>query len=404
MEVIVLDGEQRSALAVTRSLGRRGVKVSVGAVKNPSLSSCSRYCTRSFQYPSPYTDPIGFIQAIRDFTINSPNSILFPITDVTLTEILSKKTELQESAVIPFMDYAKYIQVSDKIALIRIARELNIPIPTSFLSTDFQSKETLIETIRKSGYPVVVKPSFSNIRSDDGWINAKVHYAPDENKLREILQVNVFQSFPFLVQKRVEGPGMGVFLLMKNGEVIARFAHRRIREKPPSGGVSVLCESIEPPVEAMRSAVKILEKLQWTGVAMVEFKIDREKNVPMLLEVNARFWGSLQLAISSGVDFPYLLYQLAIEDRIVQPEKYKIGLKSRWELGDLDHLFIRLLKKSSTLNLSKGYPGKIPFLKDFLLDFFRPSVKNEIFQSNDLKPFYHEVSKYILRVFNRNAR
>jgi len=97
------------------------------------------------------------------------------------------------------------------------------------------------------------------------------------------------------------------------------------------------------------------------------------------------------------------LYQLAIEDKIVKPEKYKIGLKSRWELGDLDHLFIRLLKNSSTLNLSKNHPGKILFLKDFLFDFCRPSVKNEIFQCNDLKPFFHEVSRYILHIFNRNA-
>ena len=101
----------------------------------------------------------------------------------------------------------------------------------------------------------------------------------------------------------------------------------------------------------MHAAVKILEKVQWTGVAMVEFKIDREKNIAMLLEVNARFWGSLQLAISSGVDFPYLLFRLAIGEKIDIPDRYKIGLKSRWELGDLDHLLIRLFKKSSTLNL-----------------------------------------------------
>lgn len=399
MEAIVLDGEQRAALAVTRSLGRRGVKVSVGAVKNPSLSSCSRYCTKSFQYPSPYIDPTGFIQAIRDFTKNSQNSILFPITDVTLTEILLRKKELQENAVIPFMDYEKYIQVTDKIALIRLARELNVPMPTSFLSTDYSSQESLIETVSQSGYPVVVKPSFSKIRSGEGWINAKVYYAMDENTLRDILQLNVFQSFPFLVQKRVEGPGMGIFLLMKNGEVVARFAHRRIREKPPSGGVSVLSESIEPPVEAMHAAVKILEKLQWTGVAMVEFKIDREKNVAMLLEVNARFWGSLQLAISSGVDFPYMLFRLANGENLEGLDGYTIGLRSRWELGDLDHLMIRLFKKSSKLNLLPDHPSRASLLKNFMFDFIRPSVRNEIFQYGDAKPFIHEAGEYTKYLF-----
>ena len=399
MDAIVLDGEQRSALAVTRSLGRKGIKVTVGAVNNPSLSSCSRYCTRSFEYPSPYNDPIGFIQAIRDFTKISPNSILFPITDVTLTEILLKKTELHGSVVIPFMDYAEYINVTDKISLIRLARELNVPIPASFLSTDYLNRETLIESISKSGYPVVVKPSFSKIRSGEGWMDAKVYYAHDENKLREILLLPVFQSFPFLIQKRIEGPGVGIFLLMKKGKVIARFAHRRIREKPPSGGVSVLSESIEPPVEAMHAAVKILEKSDWTGVAMVEFKIDREQNAPKLLEINARFWGSLQLAIYSGVDFPYLLFRLAKGENIEYFGEYTVGLRSRWEFGDLDHLLIRLFKKTSDLNLPLGHPTRAVLLKNYMLDFFRPTITNEIFQLGDTKPFFHEAGRYIKHLF-----
>jgi predicted ATP-grasp superfamily ATP-dependent carboligase len=186
---------------------------------------------------------------------------------------------------------------------------------------------------------------------------------------------------------------------MKGGKVIAKFSHKRIREKPPSGGVSVLSESIEPPVEAMNSAVKILEKLQWTGVAMVEFKIDRGKNVAMLLEVNARFWGSLQLAVSSGVDFPYLLFRLANGENIEDHSGYTVGLRSRWELGDLDHLMIRLFKKSSKLNLLLDYPSRAALFKNFMFDFIRPSVKNEIFQYGDAKPFFHELRGYIKYLF-----
>ena len=395
MDAIVLDGEQRSALAVTRSLGRKGVRVTVGAEKSPSLSSCSRYCTKSFLYPSPYHDPVGFLQTLRDSIKITGNSILFPITDVTLTEILLKRKELPENLVLPFEDYDKYIQVTDKVKLFQFGRDLNVPIPTSFMSIDFENQESLIETVAKSGFPVVVKSSFSKIRTGKGWINTKVHYAKDEMELRKILFLDVFLYHPFLVQKRIDGPGVGIFLLMKNGEVVARFAHKRIREKPPSGGVSVLCESIEPPAEAMQTAVKILKNLQWTGVAMVEFKIDREESVAKLIEVNARFWGSLQLAISCGVDFPYLLFCLASGEKILLPKGYTIGLKSRWELGDLDHLLIRFFKSSKNLNLRQYHPSRMSLVKDFIFDFFRPSVNNEIMQSGDMKPFFHEVKGYI---------
>ena len=399
MNAIVLDGEQRSALAVTRSLGRRGIRVIVGAEKIPSLSSCSRYCGTSFTYPSPYDDPAGFMQALRKVTENFRDSMLFPMTDVTLTEILLNRTELPESTVIPFVEYEKYLQVTDKINLFRLGRDLDVPIPTTFLSTDFGNRERLIESVGKSGFPVVVKPAFSKIRTGNGWIDARVHYAAGERELREITSRDIFQRHPFLVQKRIEGPGAGIFLLMKNGEVIAKFAHRRIREKPPSGGVSVLCESIEPPEDALRAAVRILANLKWTGVAMVEFKIDRAQNAAKLLEVNARFWGSLQLAISSGVDFPYLLFRMASGEKIEEPGGYVIGLRSRWELGDLDHLLLRLFKKTSKLDLLPGHPARGTLIKEFLFDCFRPSVRNEVWQDHDFHPFSHEIKGYVKHFF-----
>jgi predicted ATP-grasp superfamily ATP-dependent carboligase len=400
MNAIILDGEQRSALAATRSLGRKGIKVIVGAEIAPALSSCSRYCGKSFLYPPPYSDPAGFMQTLRGFTEKTPGSILFPMTDVTMTEILLNRTELPEGIVMPFVDYEKYMQVTDKIKLFRLARELNLPIPTTFLSTEFESRDGLVESVERSGFPVVVKPGLSKIRSGNGWLDAKVRYATDKKSLLDILSQAIFKGFPFLVQKRIEGPGVGIFLLMKDGEVIARFAHRRIREKPPSGGVSVLCESIEPPADAVEAAVMILAKLDWTGVAMVEFKIDRDQNVARLLEVNARFWGSLQLAITSGVDFPYLLFRLASGEKVEGPGGYALGLKSRWELGDLDHLFIRLLKNRTDLNLPSGHPSKSTLIKEFLLDFFRPSVRNEILQTSDPGPFLHEMKGYVRHLFH----
>jgi predicted ATP-grasp superfamily ATP-dependent carboligase len=395
MEAIVLDGEQRSALAVTRSLGRRGIKVTVGAEVRPSLSSTSRYCKDSFIYPSPYDDPIGFVQTLKEVMKRSCNSILYPMTDVTMTETLLNCDNLPTGVLLPFSGYDKYNRITDKISLFRLARELDVPIPKTFISNEYENTETLLEAVVESGFPVVVKPGFSKIKTETGWVNAKVRYAADGGKLREIISDEIFNRFPFLIQERIEGPGIGIFLLMKNGEVLAEFAHRRIREKPPSGGVSVLCESIELPKDAMEAAVKILAKVRWTGVAMVEFKADRKDNIAKLMEVNARFWGSLQLSISSGVDFPYLLFQMACGDQITNSQGYVVGLKSRWELGDLDHLLIRLTNNREKSNLPSNYPNTINLLKEFLFDFVRPSVRNEVLQLNDAKPFLHELKGYI---------
>ena len=59
----------------------------------------------------------------------------------------------------------------------------------------------------------------------------------------------------------------------------------------------------------IEASEKILGHVAWEGVAMVEFLV-ADDGTPYLMEVNTRFWGSLQLSIDAGVDFPYLLYQV----------------------------------------------------------------------------------------------
>jgi len=404
MEAIVLDGNERSALAVTRSLGIKRIKVTVGADVSPSLSSSSRYCGGSFLYPSPQKDPDKFFNKVVQYTKKENGVVLFPMTDVTLSEILRRKEEFGKCIVIPFENYAKYIQVSDKSKLFQLARSLNIPIPKTYASSDYHGNTIPIEVLSGVEYPLVIKPCFSRIRTDNGVISTGVRYARDADELKTVLSSDFFRNFPFLIQERIQGPGVGIFLLMKDGKVLAKFAHRRIREKPPSGGVSVLCESISPPVEALRAATEILGELRWSGVAMVEFKHDEKENVPKLIEINARFWGSLQLAVTSGVDFPYMLFRMATGESVEEPKEYRIGVKSRWELGDFDNLLIRLMKKSSTLSLPETHPSRAEVAKDFFMDIFRPFVFNEILRADDPKPFFYELREYIRNIISVRFR
>ena len=53
-----------------------------------------------------------------------------------------------------------------------------------------------------------------------------------------------------------------------------------------------------------------------------------------MLEVNPRFWGSVGLAVQSGVDFPYLLFRMATEGDIEPVLQYRTGVVVKWLLGD----------------------------------------------------------------------
>lgn len=399
MEVIVLDGNERPALAVTRSLGMKGIRVLVGAETKFSLASVSKYCSSSFVYPSPYKAEGDFLEVLKEVTNRFNSVMLLPMTDVTLGEVLENKSRFDDHVYIPFVDFEQYIAASDKSELFKLSQKLGIPVPKTIFPSDFQDRNVLIAEARKLGFPLVLKPARSRFKIKHGWLDAGVSYAGSEEDLTDQLGKEPFKSFPFIIQERVEGPGIGVFLLMHEGEILARFCHKRIREKPPSGGVSVLCESIEIPPIALLSATTLLRELNWEGVAMVEFKWDNRDDLPKLMEINARFWGSLQLAVTAGIDFPYLLYLSAMGHEQKKQDNYRIGLRLRWELGDLDHLYLRLTHTNSELTLPNNFPSKGKVMVSFIQDFFYPSVRNEVFRVTDPLPFILESKEYIKNIF-----
>lgn len=197
-----------------------------------------------------------------------------------------------------------------------------------------------------------------------------------------------------MVQQYIPGHGAAVFALYDHGNPIAFFAHERLREKPPRGGVSVLSESKNLDEQLLAITRTLLDAVKWHGVAMVEFRISPDGR-PYLMEVNTRFWGSLQLAIDSGVDFPKLLWQISHDQKPVVPAQYKVGQQLRWLLGDFDSLYLYWC--SSQYRLSQ---------KLFrALQFFTPTAnrRHEINRLDDLGPAWFELKHYLRALFRSDT-
>src|SRR5258707_9736904 len=225
--------------------------------------------------------------------------------------------------------------MTDKWNLMGLAQRLNVAMPKTHSIADARSLRQACPDLK---FPVVLNPYRSMIWTNGRCTAASVRYAESVRELeRTVAQYEYFGGNPFLLQEYIPGQAHGIFALYNRGKLIASFAHRRLRENPPSGGVSVLCESVEKNPEAWRMARTILDQIAWHGVAMAEFKVSAD-GTPYLMEVNGRFWGSLQLAIDAGVDFPWLLYQLATGKAVDPVDGYATGVRSRWLLGDLARL------------------------------------------------------------------
>ena len=383
-KVLVLDAGQRSALAVTRSLGKKGVPVFTAEESTGALAASSRHSKQFFTYSSPRYHPDRFVEALARLVKKQHIDILLPMTELTTTLLLTHK-EAFPGTVIPFPEISRVDALANKCVLMRTAETLGIPIPRTWYVDD---PATIPDFKNAPSLPAVLKPGRSWLRLQDRWQRFAVRFPTDQSALNSIIESDpAFLLHPFMIQEYVVGHGQGVFALYNHGKPLAFFAHRRLREKPPGGGVSVLSESIAADPGLVSHARKLLDKVGWHGVAMVEFKVT-DDGTPYLMEVNTRFWGSLQLAIDAGVDFPYLLYQLACGENPEPVGSYKTGIRLRWLLGDLDSLYLTLRDQHTTSR--EKLTAVIRFVTPSL---FR--TRHEVDRWSDPGPCLYEFREYL---------
>ncbi len=383
--VLVLDGEQRAALAVVRSLGRQGCEVHVGSHVPESLAGGSRFADSESLLPSPFLGVDAYTAAVGRLARARSANVIIPVGEASTLALLERRDLLPEVS-IPTSDLAHFLRASDKSAVLDLAQTLGIDVPGQWTVAD---GTPAVPPVPAEAFPVVLKPSRSVTGLASERRKVGVRYAHSPRELEGHLSELRSGGDPVLVQSRIEGPGLGIFMLRWRGELVATFAHRRIREKPPAGGVSVCCESVEPSEGLLGRSASLLAALDWSGVAMIEYKHDTRTGRNYLMEVNPRFWGSLQLAIDSGVDFPWYLVQLALGTRIPPVQRWRIGRRSRWGLGDVDHLIARLRYSPAELDLPSDAPGLAQALAAVLLPW-RPGQRNEVCRLSDPVPSLRE--------------
>lgn len=382
--ILVLDGNQRAALAAVRSLGSKLLTVAVGETSVNSLAGSSRYCTERISYSDPTLAPRAFMDDILSQIRKLGITFLLPITEATAYVLLKYRQELPDSVTLPFPDSDIVERVANKNELFRLALQRGIPVPETLECQNSSEGLEKLKTVHK--FPIVLKPAKSKILLEECIVSTQVIIAKTRQEAEEALKAHSFFSFPFTMQAFVEGQGQGVFALFNHGHPVCYFAHRRLREKPPGGGVSVLSESAMVTDSLRAHTEELLCPINWHGVAMVEFRMS-DNGTPYLMEINPRFWGSLQLAIDSGIDFPWLLFLVSTGQPL--PNSVWKHRRVRWLLGDLDRLYLVLKAPTATYSVGEKILELLRFLKPGL------RTRHEVNRWRDLRPFWFELKQYL---------
>ncbi|WP_248927312.1 ATP-grasp domain-containing protein [Paenibacillus hamazuiensis] len=360
MSLLITDGMLRMALAAARSVGRRGVFVGVGEKTRFTSSAFSKYCKDRWVYPDPAEHPDLYYDSLLRQIELGKYRVMFPLDEVTLGVAYRKRSELGELLHLPLPPAESFRIAQDKGLSARLALEAGVDAP----KTEFPGNlDEVPHLARKLNYPLVIKPRISSG-------SRGIRIVRDEAELVSTYgEIHRMYPYPVLQEYIPLGTRYGVGILYDgSGKLRAAYAHKEVHHFPYPMGPSSAVESVWMP-ELIERTKAIMDKLPWYGVAQLDFMTDPRDGIPKFMEINPRFWNSLQLSVQAGVDFPWLLYQLAVGNPIEDVFDYKIGQICRNLLpGELLHFVQNPDRLSMDPPLWAG-PSKV---KDDILSWSDP--------------------------------
>ena len=349
------------------------------------LASWSRHCAERVSVAGEHLDAYA---RLRQHARARGVEIVLPLTERScLLCNLARDEWITAGIVVGCAPADMLMRAFDKAATLRHAAMADVRIPRTVTPSSRSEARAAAAAI---GYPCVIKPRFSNAWTGDGFLPDRgCAYAATADDLERALESRRQGELWPLVQAYVPGRGAGVFALCDRGRVLAWFAHERLRDVRPSGSGSSVRRSVPLSLRLRAPAERLLASMAWHGPAMVEFRDgDEQGEPPCLMEVNGRFWNSLQLAIEAGVDFPQLWLAVLRGEDVTPPAAYAEGVTVRWLWGDVKR-FLWIVRGAP-----RGYPGAFPNRRQGLKELFGPQpagTRLEVWRSTDPWPAVGEL-------------
>lgn len=311
---LVFGEDTRSFLSVVRSLGKAGMHVDVVTFSNESPSLKSKHIRNRYFFNYQAYDVDQWNAHISTLLQNNQYDIAIPCDERALYPLIKFKNSLGLKTRFAVPDESILAPLFNKVETRTIAQQCGVSVAKGAL-IDI-SAHSFDQVAEQFGLPIVLKP-VQSYNSEHLNHRNSVSIVKDSDGFDAFRKHNTL----CLVESFNSGYGVGVSVLAVKGELYAAFAHTRVAEPESGGGSSYRkASAIDPSM--LDACQKMCNKLSFDGVAMFEFKLNPETQDWILIEINARFWGSLPLAVFAGIDFPALYAMTLLNYQIEQKFTY----------------------------------------------------------------------------------
>ncbi len=267
----------------------------------------SRYVHKFTFYPKTDSD-LDWIANINKEIEAHDIDIVMPVWEVGFKTLVTHKEK---------------IQLKNRLCLLPSLKELNSAINKGLLSCHLQSnnlpypKGISLESVNQLDnidvlrFPILIKP----MEGFGGGYGIRIF-----NSKKEI--VHYFSKnkidYSCLAQEYIEGYDIDCSVLCKEGNILAftiqKGNMKNKKEFGPPIGLDFLYEN-----ELYNVVEMLMRSLNWSGVAHIDLRYDKNDKLFKIIEVNTRYWGSLDASILAGVNFPYLHYLARCNQTFIKP-------------------------------------------------------------------------------------
>jgi predicted ATP-grasp superfamily ATP-dependent carboligase len=321
--LIVEDGYQRGALAACRALGRTGWKVGIASPEPGGFGASSRWADRWHRVPPPEAGADLFLEALQAAIADGAYDLVFAAGDGELLAISGGREQL--GAIVPYAAHDDLVRALDKLQLAEAARSAGLAVP-----------ETVPAAEGSFTGAVVVKPRLTTTAGEEGGaLRLRAVLARTAEEADEHVDFLRSVGAEPLLQRFVPGVLSALVVVTdREGRIVVSIQQEAEMIWPREAGGSVRARVVPVDEGLERQVGALLAELRWFGLAQVQFQPD-ESGKPLLIDLNARFYGSMALALASGPNLPTIWAALAIGERPPVVRLPAAGARYHWLEADL---------------------------------------------------------------------
>jgi len=301
ISVLIPDADVQLNVACCLAASKQAV-VHGFALHPAPLVKHSRFFASFEEYKGEF-DVEFWLNRIGEIVEEQRIDVVLPISEFVTRTLSEHRQALSWAAKLPPLPNSHAFDIAtNKAKLAGFLDGHGIPHPPTVVVTAGNPTHERLSVLQ---FPVLAKPPLSSggigIRRFEGLESLAAFLAEQPSEER------------WVVQTLIEGRDLCVNVLCREGRILAATAQHAITASLTPFGSPIGIEFGDDP-PAMNIAERLIRELGWSGVANIDMRFDALREIPLVLEINGRYWFSLLGSLNAGINFPLLACEMCLGD------------------------------------------------------------------------------------------